>query len=157
MFHPARIVTALLVLVLALVAREVTERDETRGGARDDPETTAGRVAVRHNTPITQELTQRWKALPQVTDAQAGYDGVLRVVTAYAVCDPCNRENVASRLSRDIWWSDLQDVDRVRVKVAREEDRGNPLVQEWDPVADAARLYDRYGNGMVDPDEVAQD
>ena len=153
MFHPARIVTALLVLVLALVVRGATERGEEQ----DEQETTTARVAVRHNTPITQELTQRWKTMPQVTDAQAGYDGIHRVVTAYAVCDPCNRENVASRLSRDIWWSDLQDVDRVQVKVAFEDDRGNPVVQEWDPVADAPRLYDRYGNGMVDPDEVAED
>ncbi len=153
MFHPARVATALLVLVLALVAREVRERVE----AQDEPERTTARAAVRHNTPLTQELTQRWKALPQVTDAQAGYDGILRVVTAYAVCAPCNRQNVASRLSRDIWWSDLQDVDRVQVKVALEDDRANPVVQEWDPVADAARLYDRYGNGMVDPDEVAED
>lgn len=156
MFHPARIVTALLVLVLALVVREATERGGEQD-EQDEQETTTVRVAVRHNTPITQELTQRWKAMPQVTDAQAGYDGILRVVTAYAVCDPCNRENVASRLSRDIWWSDLQDVDRVQVKVAFEDDRGNPVVQEWNPVADAARLYDRYGNGMVDPDEVAED
>lgn len=152
MFHPARLITALLVLVLALIGREVRAVME-----EPEPGPAVSRAAVRHNTPVTEELTRRWRSLPQVTDAQAGYDGARRVVTAYAVCAPCNRENVASRLSRDVWWSDLQDVDRVRVMVALEDDRANPVVQEWDPVADAARLYDRYGNGMVDPDDVARD
>lgn len=148
MLHPARIATLLVVLALTLAVRALT--DPADSGPPAPPASTA----TQHNIAVTTELTQRWRQLPEVREAQAGYDAASRTVTASAVCDACPLHQLVEKLAGDVWRSRLEDVGLVRLRVAHDDDRGRPITQEWDPVADAAMLYDRFGNGMVDPDGV---
>lgn len=150
MLHPARLLTALVVFVVAVVLREFVGEV---GADEPAPErrTTA---SARHNTPIAQELTQRWRMLPRVLEAHAGYSDSdeYAVIVANAVCEKCNRQTLLARLARDIWVSDLQGLTSFKVSVAHEDGRRRPVTRTWNVRKDARELYDRYGNGLVDPD-----
>lgn len=151
MLHPARLLTALLVLVAGLLLRSVV--GEVHAGP-DTPSEAA--LASVHNQPLVEQLGLRWKLVDDVQDAHAGYSGGPRfgLVTAYAVCGSCDLHELQQRLARDIWTSELVHVTAFKVSVAHEDARGTPLVHTWDPVRDAAQLYDSFGNGLVDPDKV---
>lgn len=151
MLHPARLITAFLVLVLALVVRSsLGDVGET------DQETPPPNPAARHNQPVVEQLTLRWRQIPGVQDAHAGYGFAAGrgTVTGYAVCTRCTLEGLARRLVRDVWTSDLVGISSFTVHVAGEDASDEPLSQTWRPVKDAATLYERYGNGLVDPDTV---
>lgn len=152
MLHPARVLTALVVLVVTLALRHAVPGLEDR----PEPDRHVTDAASRHNQPIVEDLTGRWRALPQVVEAQAGYSGAtdFGVVTASAVCERCSRRTLMWRLARDIWSSDLSHVTSFKVVVAEDRDRSHPLSQTWNVRRDAATLYDRYGKGLVDPDTV---
>lgn len=152
MLHPARLLTALVVLLVALAVR---------GAVPDGEEASLSPPQVaQHNQPLAEQLGLRWRQLPDVLDAHAGYRGPASgsgsggVVTAYAVCTACDLAALQQRLARDIWTSQLLRLDRFRVSVAHDDRRDRPQVATWDVAGDAAELYDRYGNGLVDPDKV---
>lgn len=153
MLHPARVLTFLVALALALVVHHFVG-DSSAG---DDPGSSATASDLsRDNIPVANELSRRWGMLPRVLEAHAAYsDGDdFVVVVATAVCDRCKRRNLLDRLARDIWVSDLKGLTSFKVQVAHEDERGRPLTQTWNVRRDARALYDRYGNGLVDPDPV---
>lgn len=153
MLHPARLVTALLVFLLALGLRglvgDLGSQDEREASRQASAET-------RHNLAIARELGERWQLLPQSLEARAGYSSPegYGVLTGYAVCERCNRRNLVARLVGDVWRSDLQGITSIKISVAYDDDRAHPVTETFDPERDAQKLYDRYGNGLVDPDEV---
>lgn len=150
MLHPARVMTFLIALALGLVLRhfvgDVTPTDDT-------DESPSASALARQNTPIAHELTRRWSMMPQVEEAHAGYVGGddYGVVIADAVCGRCNRKNLLNRLTRDIWVSEMEGLTSFKVRVAREGERNRPLTRTWNVRRDARVLYDKYGNGLVDP------
>lgn len=158
MQHRARVATALVVLVGlvgAAVAGVLVVLDR-------DPEpeydVDADRAAAR-NQPLTEQLTLRWKLIDDVVDAHAGYrrertQAAPGTVVAYAVCDSCDLVELEKKLVGDLWRSELVEVASFDVAVAHDADRDAGRRSHWDVEADAKRLYDRYGNGMVDPDEL---
>lgn len=154
MLHPARVLTFLVVLALGLVLRHYVGEV-----GRDEPAEpdVAPSVVAAHNTPVANELSRRWALMPQVVEAHAGYSGGddFGVVVASAVCLHCNRQNLMSRLARDIWVSDLQHLTSFKVSIALEGQRKRPLTHTWNVRRDAPALYDRFGNGLVDPDTVS--
>jgi hypothetical protein len=154
MLHPARLLTALVVLVTALTLRSAVR--DVMDGPPVEPD--APRLAARHNQPLAEELSLRWRQLPGVIDAHAGYTsgpdhGSL---TGYAVCLRCDLSALERRLVRDVWTSKLVALREFTITVAHDRDRHHPLVETWNTVRDAAELYDRYGNGLVDPDRVGE-
>ncbi|HET7682831.1 MAG TPA: hypothetical protein VFK34_04100 [Marmoricola sp.] len=152
MLHPARLLTALVVLVTALVLRSAVH-----DAMSDSPEERPSlRVDVRHNQPLAEELSLRWRQLPGVIDAHAGYTSGQDhgTLTGYAVCLRCDLPALERRLVRDVWTSKLVRLREFTITVAHDADRHHPLVQTWHTVRDAHELYDRYGNGLVDPDRV---
>lgn len=156
MLHPARLLTLTIAFVAALVLRGAI--GDALDQSDEDPGGTPTRISANeeYNTPAVQQLTQRWLQIPDVEDAHAGYTprGSGGVVEAYAVCRSCNLTELADELAQDVWTADLHGVSRFQVRVAREDGISDPLTQEWDPVRDAAKLYDKFGNGLVDPDKV---
>lgn len=151
MLHPARLITAFLVLMVALVVRSsLGDLGET------DQETSRPNPAAVHNQPVVEQLTLRWQQIPDVQDAHAGYSfrAGRGTITGYAVCTDCSLQDLARRLVRDVWTSDLVGVTSFTVHVAGEQATDEPLSQTWEPLEDAVTLYDRYGNGLVDPDTV---
>jgi hypothetical protein len=151
MLHPARVVTFLIALAFGLVLHHLVGEVGT-----DDQAGPSGSQSelARENTPVANELSRRWKLLPQVIEAHAGYSGGddFGVIVADAVCDKCRRKNLLSRLARDIWVSDLKGITSFKVRVAHDDSRGQPLTRTWNVRREARALYNRYGNGLVDPD-----
>lgn len=153
MLHPARVLTAVAVLVLGLALRTILHEG---GWFEPGGEEVSSAAAVRQNQPVAEQLAVRWRIIPDVLEAHVGYAGTARggVVDGFAVCERCDLAALQRRLVRDVWTSELVAVERFRVRVAHDDRRGRPLVETWVVDDDAAELYDRYGNGLVDPDKV---
>ena len=148
MVNVARISVALVWLVICLIIRGlVPGHDDTPTNLLDSP-------AVAHNQPAMEQLSERWRALDGVVDAHAGYteESGSGEVIGYATCDGCDLGELRTKLVGDVWSSDLEKVATFEITVTDANDSSKRLFARYDPVKDAKRLYEKYGNGFINPD-----